>query len=101
MLFRGGWRKTSLPVVLLPRHTFLWASTVLSYRSMRPTTDQPTTNQATEQRVTVPEAATILGLSEDAVRSRLKRGTLAKEKGRDGTVFVVLGSDKTNDQPTT
>jgi hypothetical protein len=72
---------------------------------MRPTSDQPTTNQttnqATEQRVTVPEAATILGLSEDAVRSRLKRGTLAKEKRRDGTVFVVLGSDKTNDQPTT
>src|SRR5947209_3673573 len=72
---------------------------------MRPTSDQPTTNQttnqATEQRVTVPEAAVILGLSENAVRSRLKRGTLAKEKGPDGTVFVVLDSDKSINQQTT
>jgi hypothetical protein len=72
---------------------------------MRPTNDQPTTKRPTDQvttlRVTVPEAGVILGLSEDAVRSRLKRGTLAKEKGRDGTVFVVLGSDKIANQPTT
>jgi hypothetical protein len=49
----------------------------------------------------VPEAAAILGLSEDAVRSRLKRGTLRKEKGQDGTVFVVLGADGSPDRPTT
>jgi hypothetical protein len=72
---------------------------------MRPTNGQPTTNQATgqatDQRVTVPEAAEILGLSEDAVRSRVKRGTLRKEKGQDGTVFVVLGTDGSTDRPTT
>ena len=45
------------------------------------------------------EAAILLGLSEDAVRSRLKRGTLRKEKGADGTVFVVLGGE-TGDRPT-
>ncbi len=45
------------------------------------------------------EAAIFLGLSEDAVRSRLKRGTLRKEKGADGTVFVVLGGSETGDRP--
>jgi hypothetical protein len=72
---------------------------------MRPTDGQPTTNQATGQatdhRMTVPEAAGILGVSEDAVRSRLKRGTLRKEKGQDGTVFVVMDSDGPADLSTT
>lgn len=70
--------------------------------SMRPPNGQPTTNQATGQttdrRVTVTDAAVLLGLSEDAVRSRLKRGTLRKEKGQDGTVFVVLDPDTATDQ---
>jgi hypothetical protein len=52
-------------------------------------TEQPT-SQTTDRRVSVAEAAVLLGLSEDAVRSRLKRGTLHKEKARDGTVLVVL-----------
>jgi hypothetical protein len=75
---------------------------------MRPTNDQPanahSTDQATDRRVTVARAAVLLGLSEDAIRSRLKRGTLSKEKDADGTVFVVLdgGRPTTNgDRPTT
>ena len=64
---------------------------------MRPTNDQ----SQTDQRVTVTEAALLLGLSEDAVRSRLKRGTLRKEKAPDGTVLVVLGEDRSADPPTT
>ena len=75
---------------------------------MRPTNDQPAdahpTDRTTDRRVTVAQAAELLGLSEDAVRSRLKRGTLSKEKDADGTVFVVLdgGRPTTNsDQPTT
>ena len=44
------------------------------------------------------EAAQLLGLSEDTVRSRLRRGTLRKEKAKDGTVLVVLG---TGDSPET
>ena len=40
----------------------------------------------------------LLGLSEDAVRSRLKRGTLRKETAKDGTVLVVL---ETGDSPET
>src|SRR5215207_10140029 len=69
---------------------------------MRPTNDQnngqPTTGQATikptNQHVTVADAALLLGISEDAVRSRLRRGTLRRETGKDGTVFVVLGTDR-------
>src|SRR4028118_2088563 len=61
--------------------------------NVQPTSDQPT-SETTDQRVTVADAALLLGLSEDAVRSRLRRGTLRRETGRDGTVFVVLGTDR-------
>jgi hypothetical protein len=77
---------------------------------MRPTSDknngQPTTDQqtskTTNQHVTVADAAILLGISEDAVRSRLRRGTLRRETGKDGTVFVVLGTDRqaSNQRPT-
>jgi hypothetical protein len=42
----------------------------------------------------------LLGLSEDAVRSRLKRGMLSKEKAKDGTVLVVLETGDSPDRPT-
>lgn len=60
---------------------------------MQPTNDHTKTDQPTSRRVTVAEAATLLGISEEAVRSRLKRGTLPKEKARNGTVLVVLGTE--------
>jgi hypothetical protein len=66
----------------------------------QPDNSQPTTDQATDRRVTVAEAALLLGLSEDAVRSRLKRGTLSRETGPDGTVLVVLGSTDSAARPT-
>jgi hypothetical protein len=69
----------------------------------QPKTDQatdPSTNQPTGRRVSVAEAAVLLGLSEAAVRSRLKRGTLRKEKAKDGTVLVVLGTGGSTDRPT-
>lgn len=68
---------------------------------MQTPSDQPETNQATDRRVTVQAAASLLGISEDAVRSRLKRGTLRREKGRDGTVYVLLGSVGHTNRPTT
>ena len=57
-------------------------------------TDQP----EPEQRLTVPEAAEALGVTSEAVRTRIQRGTLrsAREGGR---VFVLLDSDRT--QPNT
>jgi hypothetical protein len=58
------------------------------------------------QRLTVPEAADRLGLSLDAVRSRIKRGTLPTER-EDGRVYVRVGdvrgdqgaTDQATDQP--
>jgi hypothetical protein len=69
---------------------------------MLTTDDQPTdahpTDQTTDRRLTVAQAAVLLGLSEDAIRSRLKRGTLSKEKDADGTVFVVLDGGRVVDR---
>jgi hypothetical protein len=41
-----------------------------------------------ERRVHLSEAAELLGVSKDAVRMRVKRGTLRSEKGKDGRVYV-------------
>jgi hypothetical protein len=41
-----------------------------------------------ERRVHLSEAASLLGVSKDAVRMRVKRGTLRSEKGEDGRVYV-------------
>jgi len=56
-------------------------------------TGQPTdhaTGQAPGRRLTVPDAAAALGISADAVRSRIKRDTLETVR-EGGRVFVVLG----------
>ena len=45
-------------------------------------------------RMTVLEAARILGISPEAVRARLSRGTLPKEKDADGAVYVILNADQ-------
>ena len=41
-------------------------------------------------RVTVQEAARRLGVKDDAIRKRIQRGTLEREKGEDGRVYVYL-----------
>jgi hypothetical protein len=46
--------------------------------------------QANHDRLTVAQAAASLGITEGAVRSRIKRGTLPTIK-EGGTVFVLLG----------
>jgi hypothetical protein len=43
-----------------------------------------------EQRLTLAEAAEVLGLSKDGVRMRVRRGTLRSEKGEDGRVYVFV-----------
>lgn len=40
--------------------------------------------------MTLREAARVLGISKEAVRKRVSRGTLAHEKGEDGRVYVSL-----------
>jgi len=53
---------------------------------------QPPPDEPSHRLVTVFEAAELLGISPEAVRARIKRGTLAKAKSPDGTVYVQLDS---------
>jgi excisionase family DNA binding protein len=53
-----------------------------------------TTSRATSQRLTVQEAAEVLGTSVDAVRMRVRRGSLESEKDPDGRVQVWVPSDE-------
>jgi hypothetical protein len=57
--------------------------------------DQSNDRTSSYRKVPVPEAARILGISPEAVRARIQRGTLHKEKGSDGTVYVRLDDDQT------
>jgi len=52
---------------------------------------------ATRRRVTVQEAADILGITVEAVRGRIKRNTIAHERTDEG-VFVFVGADWTADR---
>jgi len=61
---------------------------------------RPSDDRSTDRRVTVLEAAAILRITPDAVRSRLRRGTLRKDQAPDGTVLVVLDGDGLSDQST-
>jgi hypothetical protein len=58
--------------------------------------------QANHERLTVAQAAALLGISEGAVRSRIKRGTLPTMR-EGGTVFVLLGgsTSQANQPPNT
>ena len=58
--------------------------------------------QANHERLTVAQAAAVLGISEGAVRSRIKRGTLPTMR-EGGTVFVLLGgsTSQANQSPNT
>jgi hypothetical protein len=57
-------------------------------------------SQTGRRRVTVAEASEILGVSVEAVRGRIKRGTLKPERD-SGTVYVLLDADQppTGHQP--
>ncbi len=57
--------------------------------------DQPGDRPETRRRVTVREAAEALGITVEAVRGRIKRGTLGHHKAPDGTVYVWIEGDQT------
>jgi hypothetical protein len=40
------------------------------------------------------EAAVLLGTSKDAIRMRVRRGSLRSEKGEDGRVYVFVEPDR-------
>src|SRR5215212_8559787 len=50
-----------------------------------------------QERLSVPEAANRLGISEGALRQRLHRGSIESEKGEDGRVYVVISRDNEGD----
>jgi excisionase family DNA binding protein len=60
------------------------------------------------ERLTVAQAAARLGVSQDAVRKRIKRGTIEYEQGQDGRLHVYLDplevyetrQDRAGDEPT-
>ncbi len=64
--------------------------------------DRAGETQANHERLTVAQAAAALGITEGAVRSRIKRGTLPTTK-EGGTVFVLLGgsTSQANQPPNT
>jgi hypothetical protein len=51
---------------------------------------------STQQRLTVHDAARQFGISEDAVRMRIKRGTLAAER-EGGRLYILLTPDPTTE----
>src|SRR5829696_8080042 len=57
--------------------------------------DQSMTGPPSATRVTVQEAAEALGITVEAVRARIKRGKLRREKGEGGTVYVWLDAAQT------
>ncbi len=57
--------------------------------------DQTSPGPIAAKRVTVQEAADALGITVEAVRARIKRGKLRREKGESGTVYVWLEADQT------
>jgi hypothetical protein len=65
---------------------------------MQPGVNQMPTSPPT-RRLTAQEAAATLGISVEAIRGRVKRGTLQSTKAEDGTVYVYLHEDdQTNGQ---
>jgi hypothetical protein len=54
--------------------------------------------QTSRQRVTVAQAAEILGVTVEAIRGRIKRGTLKHER-HSGTVYVLLDADQSTNRP--
>lgn len=55
----------------------------------------------TTRRLSVLDTAEHLGVSVNAVRMRIRRGTLASEKDEDGTVWVLVSDYSPDDSQTT
>jgi hypothetical protein len=51
-------------------------------------------DRTSSNRVSVYEAAEHLGITVDAIRKRVSRGTIPHERGEDGRVWVILDTDQ-------
>jgi hypothetical protein len=64
----------------------------------RPGRDREHDHVHDRERLTLAEAAEVLGISKDGVRMRVRRGQLPSEKGEDNRVYVfVEGLDTVQD----
>lgn len=61
----------------------------------------PTGQGHDTDQLTVAEAAARLGVTPDAIRARIRRGTLSAEKGNDGAYVVTLPHDEGQDTDAT
>ena len=57
-------------------------------------TDQYSTGQSTPNRASVTEAAQVLGVTVDAIRKRVQRGTIPHQRDDAGRVWVLLEAAK-------
>ena len=64
---------------------------------MHPGPDQDTSRTTPRQRLTVADAATLLGVSQDAIRKRVARNSIEHEKSEDGRLFVYLYPSETRE----
>jgi excisionase family DNA binding protein len=75
-----------------PEHKTIW--TGVQDRPIRalnnPQDEMQDCPQDSLDKITVAEAAERLGVSQDAVRKRIARGTIRHGKGEDGRIFVYL-----------
>ena len=55
---------------------------------------QDATGHPSTRRVSVDEAARHLGVTVDAIRKRIARGTIPHERGEHGRVWVILDTDQ-------
>jgi hypothetical protein len=78
----------------------LHPTTAIPYPGAMRSAANGSTNASTDRLATVVEAAEILGITPDAVRSRLRRDTLKRssKRGEDGAVLVVMPAPKNADQ---
>ena len=53
------------------------------------------------ERTTIAEAAKKLDVTQEAIRQRIRRGTIEHEKGEDGKTYVYLTDEETSSQPLT
>ena len=51
-------------------------------------------DRTSSNRVSVYDAAEVLGITVDAIRKRISRGTIAHERDEDGRVWVILDTDQ-------
>jgi hypothetical protein len=95
-------RHRSQPQYIVVRHKYsddplqARSSVLYAIDMTQPIDERDRSNAGTPHdilRLTVPDAAHALGISPEAVRNRLSRGTLNSEK-EDGTVYVLLPADK-------